>query len=144
MTTRQEWLLMALAHRNGQPMTPVQIQKTMFLMGVEAKQFVGTGFYKFTPYNYGPFDASVYHDLDDLVARGLVTDVLWPGRSWKLHAVTPAGMAAAARAKSAANAQAARYLERFVDWVCSLSFPALVRAIYAKYPKFKSNSVFVG
>jgi hypothetical protein len=144
MTTRQEWLLMALARRNGQPMTPVQIQKTMFLLGEEAKQLVGAGFYKFTPYNYGPFDASVYHDLDELVARGLVADVLWPGRNWKLRAATPAGIAAANLARRTSNAQAARYLEKVVDWVCSLSFPALVRAVYAKYPKFKANSVFTG
>jgi len=51
MTTRQEWLLIALAHRRGEPMTPVQIQKAMFLMDAEAKHFVGPGFYKFVPYN---------------------------------------------------------------------------------------------
>ena len=49
MTNKQEWLLIALAQRNGQAMTPVQIQKAMFLMAMEAKQLVGTGFYKFVP-----------------------------------------------------------------------------------------------
>jgi hypothetical protein len=41
MTTRQEWLLMALAHREGEPLTPAQIQKAMFLMSVEARPLVG-------------------------------------------------------------------------------------------------------
>jgi uncharacterized protein len=144
MMTRQEWLLLALAHRKGQPMTPVQIQKAMFLMGTEAKQFVGTEFYKFVPYNYGPFDADVYHDLDGLAARGLVTSDSFPGRSWKMYAITPAGMAEAARAKTVANPTAVLFLGKVVDWVSSLSFPQLVRAIYAKYPKFKANSVFTG
>jgi DNA-binding PadR family transcriptional regulator len=144
MTTRQEWLLLALAHRNGEPMTPVQIQKAMFLMGMEAKQLVGPGFYKFVPYNYGPFDANVYHDLDMLAAKGLVTCDSFPGRTWKMYAVTPGGLAEAARAKKTASKIAVGYLEKVVVWVCSLSFPALVRAIYAKYPKFKANSVFTG
>jgi DNA-binding PadR family transcriptional regulator len=144
MTTRQEWLLLALAHRNGEPMTPVQIQKAMFLMGMEAKQLVGPGFYKFVPYNYGPFDANVYHDLDMLAAKGLVTCDSSPGRTWKMYAVTPGGLAEAARAKKTASKIAVGYLEKVVVWVCSLSFPALVRAIYAKYPKFKANSVFTG
>jgi hypothetical protein len=144
MTTRQEWLLMALAHRNGQPMTPVQIQKAMFLMGMEAKQLVGSGFYKFVPYNYGPFDANVYHDLDGLAARGLVTGDSFPGRSWKTYAVTPVGVAEAARAKRTANETAVLFLGKVVDWVSSMNFPQLVRAIYAKYPAFKANSVFTG
>jgi hypothetical protein len=67
-------------------MTPVQIQKAMFLIGMEAKQFVEPGFYKFVPYNYGPFDANVYHDLDELVAKGLVAVDSFPGRTWKTYA----------------------------------------------------------
>ena len=144
MTTRQDWLLMGLAHRGGQPMTPVQIQKSMFLMEAEAKQLVGPKFYKFVPYNYGPFDADVYHDLDSLTTQGFVTSGSSPGRSWRMYAATPSGMAAAAKVKQAANLRAVRYLGEAVDWVCSQSFPALVRAIYAKYPKFKANSVFTG
>jgi hypothetical protein len=95
MTTRQEWLLMALAHRNGEPMTPAQIQKAMFLMSAEASGLVGQRFYDFIPYNYGPFDARVYHDLDELAQHGLVASTYVPGRDWKLYAVTPAGLDAA-------------------------------------------------
>jgi hypothetical protein len=109
-----------------------------------AKQFVGQGFYKFVPYNYGPFDANVYHDLDALAAQSLVTSAAWPGRGWRMYAVTPAGMAAAEKAKNGANSNGVAFLGKVVDWVSSLSFPQLVRAIYDKYPKFKANSVFTG
>jgi hypothetical protein len=143
MAARQEWLLLALARRNGQPMTPVQIQKAMFLMGAEAKQFVGSAFYKFVPYNYGPFDADVYSDLDVMAAQGLISSAA-TGRGWKMYAVTPTGLAAAAEIKKATDKKAVSFLESVVDWVCSLSFPALLRAIYDKYPKFKENSVFTG
>jgi len=144
MTTRQDWLLMALARRDGQPMTPAQIQKAMFLMSAEASEFVGRGFYNFIPYNYGPFDADVYHDLDALTTQGLVTSAPWPGRGWKMYAVTAAGLVAASKVKRSANANGVAFLEKVVDWVSSLSFPQLVRAIYAKYPKYKANSVFTG
>jgi hypothetical protein len=55
-TSRQDWLLLALALRGGLPVTPVQIQKAMFLMSAEAKQYLGRGFYAFIPHNYGPFE----------------------------------------------------------------------------------------
>jgi hypothetical protein len=58
--------------------------------------------------------------------------------------VTHAGFAAGIRLKAAADKTAVSYLVRVVDWVCSMSFPQLVRAIYAKYPAFKANSVFTG
>ena len=143
MTRRQDWLLLALAHRKGLPMTPVQIQKTMFLMSAEAKQHVGGGFYKFIPYNYGPFDSDVYSDLDLLELHGLVASAA-TSRGWKTYAVTPAGLTASGSIEPAADARAVGYLKQVVDWVCSLSFPALLRAIYAKYPKYKANSVFTG
>jgi hypothetical protein len=111
---------------------------------IQSWRLVGPGFYRFVPYNYGPFDANVYHDLDGLVARGLVTCDSFPGRTWKMYAVTPPGLAGAAQAKAAANRNALAYLARVVDWVSSMSFPQLVRAIYAKYPAFKANSVFTG
>jgi hypothetical protein len=144
MTSRQEWLLMGLAHRKGQPLTPAQIQKAMFLMREEASALVGPKFYNFIAYNYGPFDANVYHDLDDLAQKGLVVSVDFPGRNWKLYSVTAAGLTEGTRVKQTANKLGAGYLEQVVDWVSSLTFPQLVRAIYAKYPKYKANSVFTG
>ena len=144
MTTRQEWLLLALAHRNGAPMTPAQIQKAMFLMSAEASALVGHEFYDFVPYNYGPFDARVYHDLDTMVQNGLVTSSHSPGRNWKVYAVTPFGLAEAAASRRRANERGVRYLQNVVDWASSMSFPQLVRAIYAKYPQYKANSVFTG
>jgi len=61
-----------------------------------------------------------------------------------MYVATPGGMTAAATLKRNADAKGVAYLEKVVDWVSSLSFPALVRAIYDKYPKFKANSVFTG
>jgi DNA-binding PadR family transcriptional regulator len=144
MTDRSDWLLLALAHRRGAPMTPVQIQKTMFLMAMEAGHQVGPRFYEFIPYNYGPFDASIYHDLNRLAERGLVYGDAAVGRNWKAFSITAEGLETAGAIRAQADPNAVSYLGRVVEWVSSLSFPALVRAIYDKYPQFKANSVFVG
>jgi DNA-binding PadR family transcriptional regulator len=144
MTTRQEWLLMALALRDGQPLTPAQIQKAMFLMSAEAPELVGQAFYNFIPYNYGPFDSNVYSDLDVMTQKGLVTASTVSGRSWKVYAITPAGLDQASKAGETADPKGLEFLKRVVDWVASMSFPELVRAIYAKYPAYKANSVFTG
>ena len=37
----------------------------------------------------------------------------------------------------------ADYVSQATHWVTSLSFPELVSAIYARYPAYKKNSVFV-
>ena len=63
MLTRQDWLLLALSKSPCGAMSPVQIQKAMFLFGREAGDAVGTDFYSFQPYDYGPFDAAIYADL---------------------------------------------------------------------------------
>ena len=116
----------------------------MFLMAMEAAHQVGTRFYTFVPYNYGPFDAAIYHDLSRLAERGLVYSDPAAGRSWKSFSITAEGLQAAQAIRAQADPNAVSYLERVVDWVSSLSFPSLVRAIYDKYPQFKANSVFVG
>jgi hypothetical protein len=82
MASRDEFLLLALASASDGRLTPVQIQKAMFLLKQEAGQFVGPDFYEFVPYNYGPFNSSIYDDLNALAGAGLVTIDQSQGRSW--------------------------------------------------------------
>lgn len=138
---RQDWLLMALASRAGAPMDPVQVQKAMFLLGREIPDKVESGFYHFEPYNYGPFDSNVYTDLERLANRGLVS-ISRDTRGTRAFAVTPEGLRQGAELLRSADVTARSYLDRVVQWVCSLTFADLVRAIYARYPEFKRNSVF--
>jgi hypothetical protein len=144
MATRQEWLLLALARRRGQSMSPVQVQKSMFLMLMEARRYLGPGFYNFVPYNYGPFDAEIYQDLERMERQGLVRRAPSSDRNWSSFSITAAGIERAQRVQADIDPAAAEFLNRVVDWVCSLSFPALVRAIYERYPAFRANSVFIG
>jgi hypothetical protein len=139
--TRKDWLLLALAHREGKPLSPAQVQKTMFLLGEEAKGHIGSGFYKFIPYNYGPFCREIYDDIDRLSFENLVTTVAADNR--RVFLATPAGLTQGKILAREADAAALAYLKKAVDWAASKSFPDLVRAIYVKYPKYRVNSVFV-
>ena len=90
MLTRQDWLLLTLSRSPGGAMSPVQIQKALFLFGQEVGGAVGTQYYSFVPYDYGPFDSAIYVDLRRMMNKGHVGEEWSPGRSWKeLHAYRP-------------------------------------------------------
>ena len=144
MLTRQDWLLLALSKSPGGAMSPVQIQKALFLFGQEAGGSIGAGFYSFEPYDYGPFDAAIYADLRRMTNEGVVTAQWTPGRSWKRYAITESGRRAALGLENDADARLAEFLGRIVTWVGERSFSALLRSVYAAYPEFAVNSVFRG
>jgi len=138
-----DWLLLTVAAAEGKSMSPVQLQKALYLMSKEvgAKR-LARPFYKFVPYDYGVFCADIYSDAESLDASGLV-EIIYGGR-YKQYAATEDGLAEAAELRESANDDAIEYLDNVVEWVRSLSFDELVRAMYKKYPETKKRSVFRG
>src|SRR5882724_6645214 len=92
---RQDVLLAVLAY--GTPkkaFEPVHVQKALFLIDRHDRDlFDANCGYSFTPYDYGPFDSSVYHDLDGLNNAGLVS-VDKSGYGYRLYRATDQGIAA--------------------------------------------------
>ena len=123
-------------------MSPVQIQKALFLFGQEVGGPVGTQYYSFVPYDYGPFDAAIYVDLRRMIHEGHVREEWNPGRSWKNYMLTGSGREAALVLESDADARLVDFLGRIVTWVKGRSFSDLLRSVYAAYPEFAVNSVF--
>ena len=144
MLTRQDWLLIALSKSPGGAMSPVQVQKSLFLFGQEAGGSIGAEFYSFEPYDYGPFDAAICADLRRMTIDGHVTGIWSPGRSWKSYAITEAGRNAVLALERDADPRLTEFLGRIVQWVRGRSFSDLLRSIYAAYPEFAVNSVFRG
>lgn len=142
MLTRQDWLLLTLSRSPDGAMSPVQIQKALFLFGQEVGGSVGTRFYSFVPYDYGPFDAAIYLDLRRMMNEGHVGEEWSPGRSWKNYTLTGPGRKAAHVLESEADARLVEFLGRIVVWVKGRSFSDLLRSVYAAYPEFAVNSVF--
>jgi DNA-binding PadR family transcriptional regulator len=144
---KRDWVLLAVAAAQGEPVTPVQLQKSLFLLGRELPDDVGTDFFAFKPYRYGPFSASVYQEAERLEAAGLLHidhGEQASGRSWAVFSVTPAGQEAAGKIAERKSARAVGYLRSTVEWARGLTFSQLVSAIYRRYPEQRANSVFSG
>lgn len=142
--TRSDWTLLAIAAAEGRPLTPVQLQKVLFILGKKKAGRVGAGFYTFRPYNYGPFSPDIYHDADILDSMGLVdVDHGSPARSWSTYKATDKGIAKAQQLRANAPADAVKYLDALVSWARNLNFQQLVSAVYERYPEQRVNSIFV-
>ena len=144
MLTRQDWLLLALSKSPGGVMSPVQIQKALFLFSQEVGGSIGPEFYSFEPYDYGPFDAAIYVDLRRMVTVGHVRGEWSLGRDWKNYTITKSGRNAARVLENDADARLTEFLGRIVVWVKGRSFSDLLRSVYAAHPDFAVNSVFRG
>ena len=150
MTTKQEpmrpggWVLLALLAAEHHSLTPVQLQKSLFLLGKRRPKDVGKPFYHFRAYDYGPFDVAVYTDADALAAEGLVSVDRSMGRSLRRFVLTAEGEVEANRLAAEVPAGAIAYLQEVVPWAQGLSFSELVSAIYEAYPETRANSVFNG
>jgi len=138
---KKDWTLLAIAAAKEGGLTPAQLQKSLFLI---EKNYPGNldSFYKFEPYNYGPFDKTVYEDARSLASVKMVKMNGVQGQRWSKYYVTPEGEVEATRLQAVADAKLVAYLSKVVQWAQGLSFTQLVSSIYKHYPDYKINSVF--
>jgi uncharacterized protein YwgA len=139
---RSDWILLALLAANGNMLTAVKLQKTLFVLGERRPRDVGDDYYVFQPYHYGPFDAAVYHDADELENDGLIEVDRSQGRALRRYVLTDGGRRAAQKAAKHQSRKAQTYLAQVVEWAQPLPFNMLVRAIYDAFPAMRANSIF--
>jgi hypothetical protein len=139
--TKRELLLLALAAGGTHEHTPVQVQKLLFLIEKGIGQRLGGPVYSFVPYDYGPFDSSIYSELRDLEREGLAVARPTP-RGWRVHALTDAGLAEGEALLRAMPVDAQGFIKELSGFVLRTPFAALVSAVYKAYPEMKANSVF--
>ena len=137
--TRTDWTLLAIDAADGAALSPVQLQKALFILGAEMPQSLGEGFYEFRPYNYGPFTGEIYTDAEQLADQGLVRITR---HRWNEYSITPEGQSQAVLCRKRADSHATEYLKRVVAWARTLSFEDLLRSVYARYPKMREKSIF--
>lgn len=140
------WTLLAVAEAGDAGLSPVQLQKAIFLLSRRAPEAASApgGFYAFEPYDYGPFSPAVYSDAERFALMGLITIGPSLRAPQRRYAVTEGGRAEAARIAKDAPPGALAYLRRVIEWIKPLNFNQLVRAIYAEFPEMRENSVFRG
>lgn len=142
---RRQLTLAMLACSDGMPYTPVQIQKTVFLVCRNLPDIItqGEGF-AFVPYDYGPFDANVYNEIGQLRNEGLALIAPSSAGSWNTYSANDAGVARGREILDALDLSVKTYLVDASRWVRSQSFSSLVKSIYNLYPDMRANSVFQG
>lgn len=141
--TREELLLATLASTTGE-FTPVQIQKALFLLDKKAASLTGGPFFSFRPYDYGPFDQSIYKDLAVLRDAELVIISGDPTSKQRAYGLTPLGRARGASILAALPTQTSGYIAQLTDFVRGLGFAQLVSSIYKEFPDMQVKSVFRG
>jgi len=114
----------------------------MFLLRMEAGGHLDLHrFYEFVPYNYGPFDSTIYRDVEILEAVGLLREQ--PRGNYSRYVATQAGHdQARGLEEGEARGEARDYLINLIGWILSVDFTQLLRSVYAKYPDYAVNSVF--
>jgi hypothetical protein len=140
--TRADWPLLALYAAEDGVLTPVQMQKVLFLLDQEVRDQIGTDFYNFKPYNYGPFASEIYNDLVEYALDGWIVFDNAPGRNWNKYVITAQGEDRASEIIGKIDAGVSAYLTEIVAWAKSLRFSELVGAIYKAYPDYAKNSIF--
>jgi len=139
---KREIVLVGLAPAMGSLHSPVQVQKLLFLLDRNIGSVLGGPAFSFIPYNYGPFDKSVYETLEQLAQEGLVA--LVPERTWTDYRLTARGQQVAEDLLATLPDWVRDYVVQVSTYVRSLSFAQLVSAIYRAYPEMRVNSVFEG
>jgi hypothetical protein len=139
--TRDELLLATLASADGE-FSPVQIQKTMFLLDKKAASMTGGTHFKFRAYDYGPFDETIYQSLCALRDQALVVINTSPASKYRGYGLTAAGRVKGNAILAAQKPQLSGYISQLTKFVRSLGFAQLISSIYKEFPEMKANSVF--
>ncbi len=139
---RKEIILAAFAPAEGALHSPTQIQKLLFLIDKQIPKLVGGPHFKFEPYDYGPFDKTIYDDLGEMELDGLLEMV--QDKTWHSCRLTFNGQKEGDRLLTSIPEKGSEFIRKISLFVRQLSFAELVSAIYKAYPEMKKNSVFQG
>lgn len=123
------------AEAGSYPFDAIRAMKSAFLVSQNGRQ-EWRALFDFRPYDYGPFDQSVYTARDGLVARGLIA--VNPGR-YPSYSLTDEGQARAAHLEQVIPS--ADWLEQVGHWASSRSFAQLLREVYAQFPEYATRSI---
>lgn len=141
---RTDFVLAVLATAEGHELTPVQVQKLFFILDKRCADRVGGPFFDFAAYDYGPFDASVYREIERLADRGHAEVVRPTGFSMKTFRTTPAGYKRGAELLATLDVAVRDFAVKLTTAVRTMSFSELVSAVYREFPEMKANSIFRG
>ena len=143
MVERKDWILIVLDCSKDKTLSPVQLQKSLFLLK-HMNPDMFNNFYNFIPYHYGPFCLDIYEDADLLKLDEMINiNVNTIGR-WDIYSINDKGIKYVDNLKKQIKPKIYNYASKIVKWVKDRSFSQLISKIYKQFPEFKVNSVFKG
>jgi hypothetical protein len=124
LLTREDWTVLVLATAK-RSLLPIQLQKSLYLLGQKFPRLTAGAFYSFRATSSGHFSNEVSRDANLLAMLGLVSsDVLDPGG--RRYGLTPKGLERARELESRADPEAIQFLRRTVAWVRTRSAEQLL------------------
>jgi len=123
---RGDWTLVSIASsRRG--LTPVQLQKSLYLLGQAFPAELGPDFYKFRSINAGHFSQEIYADAEYLAKQGLVLIEVSEQEGWQHYSATTAGIIRARVLEEKLSPLVLQRLRRVVEWARNRSIDQLGR-----------------
>lgn len=124
--TRQGWLLLAIELSGKSGLSPVQLQRILFLVGQKREEHLGPGFYQFEANGFGPTSPALYADIDALVTAEHVEKQWVPEASSSALRLSGTGRTWAEVCRRKAKKDALSGLEDAVAWVKEQSYLDLI------------------
>lgn len=113
----KDWLLLAIAGAGDAGLSPIQLQRSLFLLSQKRKIQIGPGFYEFEPGDAWPFSKALYEDLDAFVAAGDVVKEYLPEFTRCVFRLADPGRTLVEELGPQVKREAYAYLEEAVAWV---------------------------
>lgn len=126
----QDWTLLVIAASDG--LLPIQLQKSLHLLGQRSPELTRTGFYEFQPVGSGEFSEQVYADVDSLSKNGLVSIRFSERDGSRIYRLTPAGAERAKKLEKHVRPDLIQFLRKTVSWVSTRSVDQLLRGSVEK------------
>jgi hypothetical protein len=144
MMKKKDWILIVLNCSEDKTLSPVQLQKSLFLLKHMNPDTFSNNFYNFLPYHYGPFCLNIYEDADLLKFNEMININVNTIERWNIYSITDKGIKYVDNLKKQITPELYNYALKIVKWVKNKSFSQLINEIYKQFPEFKVNSVFKG
>ena len=123
---RRGWLLLAVAVSGASGLSPVQLERSLFLVCQKREEHVGPDFYQFESNGSGPASAALYVDIDALVTAEHIVKEWAPESSCSIFRLSDSGRARAADFRRRIKKEALAGLEDAVAWVKEQSYQEMV------------------
>lgn len=124
--TRRGWLLFAVSVAGPSGLSPVQLQRSLFLVCQKREELVGPDFYEFESNGSGPVSLALYADIDLLVTAEYIVKEWVPESSCSIFRLSGAGRARVADFRRKMKKEALGSFEDAVAWVKEQSYQEMV------------------